>query len=238
MTPTTDHLSVHYQDGMEEAYRPESSEPVQLYQQLQDWQLWPDTFEDRPAAVFRLEPFDHSIMDCPVQEMYFGQIRIEGNGLPAEYCFMAWKWLTRSNAYLTNGQGPDIRRDCILNLRNDQPWPGIFPLGLGGNVYRGVEEMRGGQMCLRVATLMPGMAYPPDLSYKTHPWFIHYGTVTTSKKLPDGSYVVNSFSKPYWVGRNAPSPLMASSPVWIPMSMVRKLAPGAPAPCPYNPPRW
>lgn len=238
MTPSSEHLEVHYGDGTMTTFVPEEPGSIQLYQQLHDYQLWPATFEERPAEVFRLDPFDHTVMDCRIQEMYFGQIRLEGSGLAADLILRAWTWLTRSNAYLTNGQGPDIRHDCILNQRTDQPLPGIFPLGLGGNVYRGVEESYRGVKSLRVSTMTPLTIYPSDLSHDRYPWWIHYGTVTTRKRLADGTYVVNPFSNNYWIGRNAPSPLMASEPVWIDMAMVRKLPLGAPAPCPYNPPRW
>lgn len=242
MTPDTDHLNLIFRDGTAQTFvlpaapPPGPGTPPQLYRQRHDYELYPTTFAARPAEVFRLNPFDHTLLNKALQEMWFGQIKIEGAGLSFEILAKTWQWLTRSNCDLTNGQGTDRRRDYILNVRMGEPLPGIFPLGLGGNVYVGTEEVYRGEKSLRVTTLSQSYI-PTDLSHANYPWLIHYGTVTTSRKLSNGTYAVIPFSTNYWQGRNAPQPLVASEPVWIGMDMLEKLPAGARPPSPYNPPR-
>ena len=212
-------------------------EPIQLYRQRHDYELWPDSFSARPAEVFRLDPNVQTLMTQAIQLMWFNQIVMEGHGLAMTDLKRAWRWLTGGDRYMCNGAGTDTHRDYIDAKNLSKPLPHLFPLGLGGNVYRGVEEVYRGSPSLRVDTMTPWMMVPPNLCHDLHPWWIHYGTVSTRNRLPDGTYVVNPFSTLHWQGKNAPSPLMASQPSWISLDQLEKLPLGAPAPSPYNPPR-
>jgi hypothetical protein len=156
--------------------------------------------------------------------------------LSEEDLLHAWRWLTASNRFITNGQGPDIRRDYISNERMDMSLPGIFSLASAGNVIKGTPEFDG-RSYLVVDTLTSNMQFPSDLCHARYPWWIHYGTTTTGRKLEDGTYLCNPFSTNTWVGRNAPYPLLASMPVRIEMRYLDRIPAGTRVPSPYNPPR-
>ena len=175
-------------------------------------------------------------MDSTIQHLWFDQIKREGLGLSDAELVQAWKWLTASNRFITNGQGPDVRRDYILNQRMDQPLPGIFSMASSGNVLKGTPVFDK-IWYLVVETLTPNMNFPTDLSHAKHPWFVHYATTTTTKKLADGTYLCNPFSTKTWVGRNAPHPVFATHEVRLDMNYLEKLPAGTPIPSPYNPAR-
>ena len=209
---------------------------IDLYRVKWDFQVYTSGFAARPAAFQRLQPFDHTLMDAEIQRLWFHQIELEGHGLSQEVLLQVWRWLTASNRFITNGQGPDIRRDYILNQRMDQQLPGIFSLASSGNVLKGRPEFDK-VWWLVVDTLTPNMSFPSDLCYIKYPWWIHYGTTTTTKKLADKTYLCNPFTTNIWQGRNAPYPLFASQEVRIEMRYLDKLPAGTPLPSPYNPPR-
>lgn len=211
--------------------------PFDLYRVKWDFQVYPFGFASRPAAFQRLKPQDHTLMDETMQNLWFDQIKLEGGGLARDELLQAWRWLTASDRFITNGQGPDILRDYIRQERLDERLPGIFPLASAGNVLRGTPDYDG-RAFLAVDTLRPGMTFPSDLSHDKHPWWIHYATTTTGRKLPDGTYLCNPFSTRNWVGRNAPHPVLASETVRIEMRFLDRIPAGTPVPSPYNPPRY
>jgi hypothetical protein len=210
--------------------------PFDLYRVKWDFEIYVNGFAARPAAFQRMRPFDHTLMDEAIQHLWFDQIRLEGAGLPQAELLHAWRWMTASNRFITNRQGPDVQRDYILNERMDKPLPGLFPLASSGNVLKGTPVFDK-MWYLAVETMDPTMDFPADLSYDKYPWWIHYGTTTTGKKLADGTYACNPFSTNTWVGRNAPHPIFSTQPVRIDMTLLEKIPAGAPVPSPYNPPR-
>ncbi|HSR20744.1 MAG TPA: hypothetical protein VLL49_07510 [Anaerolineales bacterium] len=210
--------------------------PFDLYRVKWDFEAFPYGFAPRPAAVQRLEPYDHTLMDETIQNLWFDQIKIEGQGLSQDDLLHAWRWLTGSKRFLANGQGTDVRCDYISGERLDEPLPGIFPLASAGNVLRGTPDDDRVDH-LRVDTLHPGMTYPSDLSHAKHPWWIHYGTSSTGRRLADGTYLCNPLSTRFWEGRHAPYPLFSSAPVRIEMRFLQRIPAGTPLPSPYNPPR-
>ena len=213
-----------------------TSFPFDLYRVKWDFQIYVHGFTPRPAAFQRLQPFEHTLMDSTIQHLWFDQIKREGLGLSEAELEQAWKWLTASNRFITNGQGPDVRRDYILNERMDQPLPGVFSLASSGNVLKGTPVFDK-IWYLVVETLTPNMNFPTDLSHAKYPWYIHYATTTTTKKLADGTYLCNPFSTKTWVGRNAPQPVFATHEVRVDMSYLEKMPAGTPIPSPYNPAR-
>lgn len=210
--------------------------PFDLFRVKWDFQMYPYGFASRPAAFQRLKPHDHTLLDERLQQLWFEQIKIEGRGLSDDELRRAWRWLTASDRFITNGQGPDVRRDYILGVRLDEPLPGIFPLASAGNVLRGKVEFDREEY-LAVDTLRPGMTFPADLSHAKYPWWIHYATTTTGRKLADGTYLCNPFSTKTWMGRNAPHPVISSEPVRIEMRFLDRIPAGMPVPSPYNPAR-
>jgi len=214
----------------------ETTFPFDLYRVKWDFQIYVHGFAARPTAFQRLEPHDQTQMDETIQHLWFDQIRLEGAGLAPDELIHAWKWLTASNRFITNGQGPDVRRDYILNQRMDQPLPGMFSLASSGNVLKGTPVFDK-IWYLAVDTMTPTMDFPNDLSHDKYPWWIHYGTTTTGKRLEDGTYMCNPFSTETWIGRNAPHPIFSTQPVRIDMSLLDKIPAGTPVPSPYNPPR-
>ncbi len=210
--------------------------PFDLYRVKWDFQIYVHGFAGRPAAFQRLLPFDQTQMDSEIQHMWFDQIKLEGAGLPDADLEHAWRWLTASNRFITNGQGPDVRRDYILNERMDEPLPGVYPMGSAGNVLKGTPIFDR-IWYLEVETITPNMDLPADLSHAKYPWLIHYATTTTTKKLDDGTYQCNPFSTKTWIGRNAPHPVIASRETRLDMSYLEKIPAGTLLPSPYNPTR-
>jgi hypothetical protein len=211
--------------------------PFDLYRVKWDFQVYPYGFTSRPAAFQRLQPHDRTLMDETIQKLWYEQVKREGRGLSEDELLQVWRWLTASNRFITNGQGPDILCDYIVRERLEARLPGIFPLASAGNVLRGTTEFDG-RTFLLVDTLRPGMTFPSDLCYEKHPWWIHYATTTTGRKLADGTYLCSPFSTRIWVGRNAPHPVISSGPARIDLRFLDRIPAGTPLPSPYNPPRY
>lgn len=252
-------LEVAFSTGTLQTFLPQDAVPLpQLYQAKWDHEISEavatrygiTSFNDRGNGlpmIFRPAPFNKSLLTESLQNLWYANIVREGAGLSVDQLHQAWRWMTDHNRAYTNGVGPDILRDYILQERMDLELPGIFPLITGGGVYAGNETTYQGIRQLEVEHIPHNYQYTPgDVAiFRNHfPWLIAYAVNSTKNKLTNdpsmpygGDYLVNPWTTELWQGRNAPVPLIAREAIYYPLELLKKLPLGSPVPSPYNPPR-
>jgi hypothetical protein len=262
---TIDHLQVTYTPTAMQKFYLQGPAIPQLYQVKWDHEIsdadahnygitsFTDRLNARPM-IFRVEPFNKTLLTERLQWLWKSEIDIEGAGLGKETLLQVWRWMTSHDRAYTNGVGCDILRDYILRLRLTLGLPGIYPLLTGGAVVAGNETTYQGIRQLELDHIgedgqVPGVdakfvGGASAISHRSHPWLIHYTVNSTKTKLTDDpslpygfSYLVNPWTTEIWQGRNAPVPFIAREAVYYPLELLKKLPLGNLPPSPYNPPR-
>lgn len=159
-------------------------------------------------------------------------------GFTSEQLKRAWRGYTNSKAFITDYKGTDLFHDYISHENISEPDPSYKCLFCGGNVVTGDEVFENGEHWLYPEYLDTSLS-PPDITYETHPWFIHHAT-NIANDLDDGTRQVNPFTQ--LGGRLTGVPILyyfggnKAKQVRYKLKYLRELAPDEPIPSPYNPP--
>ena len=127
------------------------------------------------------------------------------------------------------GSPDDPRADYINGENLGYGLPKIASLITGGNILSGREES--GDL---VIDYLDGTKAPPstdEINRTTAPWLIQYATVAKMNcQVIRFPYLSNAERNIYL---DVPVPIIASQPIWFPLSKLVKLPLGSPIPSPY-----
>jgi len=158
-----------------------------------------------PSVIRAYVGADFTEFVCRWQRFSFSLIKMWAHERKPEWqqlqleseCKKIFAALYRSDAFQSNKNGSDIKRDCINDNNTNKEWIKLFPVFTGGNVVRIVGDAKNvyGTLCYPVRCF-DGLHFPPNpnnVNWKTSPHLIQWATIETRILKGDNDREIRPF---------------------------------------------